>query len=445
MIERLLLVLAGLSLCLYSSGCREEAAYPARPLNMICPWSVGGGTDRVSRQIAFFLEHELDVPVNVINATGGRGVTGHGRILGARADGYTLGMVTLELNMLHWQDLTSITWQDAEPLLSVNEDAAAIWVRRDSPWSSIDQLLDDVRRNPGQLTASGTASGGAWHLALAGWLEAAGLKPQDIKWIPMNGSAPSLQELMSGGIDLVCCSLPEARTRLADFRCLAVMSESRVPGWDDVPTMVEMGIDWTLVGWRGLAVPVGTPPDRVRRLVEALRRIVTGETRIQGKTFPDFMRSEGFNNRWRAPEAFGAFLQTNDAKFGRLLTSPAFATIGTGRVGPMLYPAGLAVIGTLLLGLLVTRHRKALQATEPAADVHVNRGAAVITLIVMYLLAAEWLGFVLTAGCLLFLMQLLLGAHWLTSLMTTGTFVPVTYYVFAHLLRVPLPRGLIDL
>ena len=86
------------------------------------------------------------------------------------------------------------------------------------------------------------------------------------------------------------------------------------------------------------------------------------------------------------------------------------------------------------------------RASQVRCGSDVKRGsAAVITLIVMYLLAAEWLGFVLTAGCLLFLMQLLLGARWLTSLMTTVTFVPVTYYVFAHLLRVPLPRGLIDL
>ena len=410
----------------------------------------------MSRQIAFFLEHELDVPVNVINATGGRGVTGHGRILRARADGYTLGMVTLELNMLHWQDLTSITWQDAEPLLSVNEDAAAIWVRRDSPWATIDDLLDDVRQNPGQLTASGTASGGAWHLALAGWLEAAGLQPQDIKWIPMNGSAPSLQELLSGGIDLVCCSLPEARTRLADFRCLAVMSETRVPGWDDIPTMRESGIDWTLVGWRGLAVPVGTPPERVQRLVAALRRIVTGQTQFRGKTFPEFMRSEGFNNRWREPDEFRGFLQTNDAKFGRLLTSPAFATIGAGRIGPMVYPSGLAVIGMVLIGYLMMRPGWKRDTTESSGDaigdatgltgqLHIGRGAVVVLLVMTYLFAAESWGFMLTAGGLLFLMQMLLGTRWQTSLMITLAFVPVTYYVFAHVLRVPLPRGLIDL
>ena len=451
MIRRSLLWVAS-ALLLCSTGCRDEAAYPARPLTVICPWSVGGGTDRVSRQIAFYLEHELGVPVNVINATGGRGVTGHGRILKARPDGYTLGMVTLELNMLHWQDLTSITWRDAEPLMSVNEDAAAIWVRRDSPWSTIGELLQDVRQDPGQLTASGTASGGAWHLALAGWLEAAGLQPQDIKWIPMNGSAPSLQELMSGGIDLVCCSLPEARTRLADLRCLAVMSESRVPGWDEVPTMIESGTDWTLVGWRGLAVPAGTPPDRTRLLVGALRRIVSGETRIQGKTFPEFMQSEGFNNRWRPPEDFRDFLQVNDAKFGRLLTSPAFAQIGSGRVGPLLYPAGLAVIGILVVaGLWIGRRQvtpvtntATNTVTNTAAPVHVWRGAAVVGLVVVYLLGAEWLGFLLTAGCLLLVMQILLGARWVTSLIITLTFVPVTYFLFAHLLRVPLPRGLID-
>lgn len=218
------------------SGCSTEEHYPNRPITLVCPWSVGGGTDRVSRQMAFYLEYELGVPVNVINATGGRGVTGHSRGLRSRPDGYTIAMMTVELNMLHHQDLTSITWQDSEPLMSLNEDAAAIFVQEDAPWKDANELLEHVRQHPRELTASGTAVGGIWHLALAGWLQSSGLDPNDIKWIPMNGSAPSLQELASGGIDLVCCSLPEART-FGTLRSLGVMAEEKVPGYENVPTL----------------------------------------------------------------------------------------------------------------------------------------------------------------------------------------------------------------
>lgn len=98
------------------SGCSRSDEYPNRPITLVCPWSVGGGTDLCSRQMAYYLKEELGVPVNVINATGGRGVTGHSRSLKARPDGYTIGTITLELNMLHWQGLTNLTYKDAELL-----------------------------------------------------------------------------------------------------------------------------------------------------------------------------------------------------------------------------------------------------------------------------------------------------------------------------------------
>ena len=216
-------------ICILFSGCAQQESYPNAPITMIVPWGVGGGTDRVSRQMARFLEEELHVPVNVVNATGGRGVTGHSRGLHARPDGYTITMMTLELNMLHWQDLSEISWKEGIPLMSVNEDAAAVFVREDSPWKTLADLIAAVKANPGKLTASGTASGGAWHLATSVWLDAAGLDPSDVKWIPMNGSSASLQELLSNGLDFVCCSLPEAKTQLESkqVRSLGVMSTER--------------------------------------------------------------------------------------------------------------------------------------------------------------------------------------------------------------------------
>ena len=90
------------------SGCGQERRFPHQPIIIICPWSAGGGTDRVSRQVAAQLEKNLGVPVNVINATGGSGVTGHTRCARARPDGYTLTMVTGEVNMVHWCGLASV-------------------------------------------------------------------------------------------------------------------------------------------------------------------------------------------------------------------------------------------------------------------------------------------------------------------------------------------------
>jgi tripartite-type tricarboxylate transporter receptor subunit TctC len=92
-------------------GCGQQQPFPSRPITLICPWSAGGGTDRVSRQMAMQLERRLGVPVNVINATGGSGVTGLTRGARSRPDGSTLMMMTVELSMLHWRGLTTITYE----------------------------------------------------------------------------------------------------------------------------------------------------------------------------------------------------------------------------------------------------------------------------------------------------------------------------------------------
>ena len=122
----------GLCCALVMAGCSSRGSYPSRPVVLVCPWSPGGGTDNVSRQIAAQLQRVLGVPVNVVNATGGGGVTGHTRGALARPDGYTLTMATVELNMLHWRGLTKVSYRDFEPLVLLNRDDAAVFVRQNA-------------------------------------------------------------------------------------------------------------------------------------------------------------------------------------------------------------------------------------------------------------------------------------------------------------------------
>ena len=136
----------GLSVTTHLSAARP---YPHRPIVLVCPWAAGGGTDIVSRNVAAHLETQLHVPVNVINATGGKGVTGHSRGLRARPDGYTLTMITLELNMMHWSGLTSLTVADCEPLVSLNEDYAALFVLAGAPWKTLPELEQAIRAYSG--------------------------------------------------------------------------------------------------------------------------------------------------------------------------------------------------------------------------------------------------------------------------------------------------------
>src|ERR1051325_7574117 len=78
-----------------------QAAYPERPITLIVPWGAGGGTDATARIIAALMEKELKQPINVVNRTGGSGVVGHDAIAKAAPDGYTIGMITVEITMMH--------------------------------------------------------------------------------------------------------------------------------------------------------------------------------------------------------------------------------------------------------------------------------------------------------------------------------------------------------
>jgi len=413
----------------------------------------------VSRQMAYFLEAKLDTPCTVINATGGQGVTGHRRGMMSRPDGYTIAVVTFELNTLHHQNLTTLTYQDMEPLMSVNEDATAIWVSVDSPWKSLDDLVDEIQNRPGELTASGTATGGAWHLAFAGWLQSANLNVGDVKWIPKGGADPSIQELMSGGIDLVCCSLPEAKQYYdrGELRALGVMAEETVPGFENIPTMSEQGYDWVLVGWRGFAVPPGTPENRIEILQTAMHSIVTGEVSVDGKTFPDFMKQRGFNNRWRTSQDFRNFLARNDRALGKLLNSEAFDSLSEGTVGPYDFPA---IISLLLAGLVAvhvlmpspadTKTKSLDREPEHSASAKSSTESVInsvinivcgLAMVLLYLLLAETVGFLILMTVMLGLFLWRLGTRWLSAAAISVVLVPLVYYLFAVILRVPLPRG----
>jgi tripartite-type tricarboxylate transporter receptor subunit TctC len=428
-----------IALGLLAASCRGDKAFPSAPILLVCPWSAGGGTDRVARQMAALLEQDLRVPVNVVNATGGDGVTGHSRGALARADGYTLTLVTIEITTLHWRGMTTVSPQDFAPVGLVNRDAGAVFVRADAPWKTLRDLEDAIRAQPGRLRASGTATAGIWHLGLAGWLAAVGLTPRHVLWVSIAGSSPSLQELMAGGIDMVSCSLPEAQALLlaGRIRSLGVMSEARLPQFPDVPTFREQGVDWTLGTLRGIGAPVDTPPDRVRVLAEAVQRVTLGEA------YQSAMKRAGFTPVHQDPAAFSATLTETDARLGALLRSEAFRGLESRQFGPMFFPkALLAALVLVLLGLAATARREA-SPTAPAAPGAGWRFAEVVLWIVLYLALAEWLGFIVTAGLLLLAHLLRLGTRPTVAFPLAAVLVPLVYHLFAVILRVPLPRGLL--
>ena len=110
------LALAAITAAAAFGAGSAAAAWPERPVTLIVPWGAGGGTDATARIIGSLLEKELGQPVTVVNRTGGSGVVGHQAISSAPPDGYTIGLITVEIGMMHWQGLTDISGASYTPI-----------------------------------------------------------------------------------------------------------------------------------------------------------------------------------------------------------------------------------------------------------------------------------------------------------------------------------------
>ena len=177
------------------------------------------------------LEQELGVPVNVVNRTGGSGVVGHSAIATAAPDGYTLGIVTVEIGMMHWQGLTELTYEDYTPLALFNDDPAGLQVRADATGQTAQACSRRSRpaRASTRRRAPARAASGTWRSPAC--CRKPGSPPTAVPWVPSQGAAPGLQDLVAGGVDIVTCSVPEAQAlhRGRRVKSLAVMCERAQP------------------------------------------------------------------------------------------------------------------------------------------------------------------------------------------------------------------------
>ena len=298
------------------------AQYPQRPVQLIVPWGAGGGTDATARIIATLLEKELKQPFNVVNRTGGSGVVGHDAIAKATPDGYTIGLITVEITMMHHVGLTQLKHTDYTPIGLVNADPAAINVRADSPYKSVKDLIAAIKANPGKMKASGTGQGGIWHLAIAGLLKQQGIDPNALPWVPSNGAAPGMQDMVAGGVDVVPCSIPEARAMIdaGKARALAIMDANPPALYPNVPTLKkELNSDWAIAAWRVIAAPKGIPADAQKTLTTALKKV------YDSKEYKEFMASRGFGVIWADPAETTKFMAQSDQNLGAALKAVGLA------------------------------------------------------------------------------------------------------------------------
>jgi len=279
-------------------------SWPTRPVTIIVPWAAGGGADTVTRIIAGGLEREIPQPVNVVNRTGGNGVIGHVFIANAAPDGYTIGVGTSEIANFKVLGQSEIAPASYDLISRISLIPAGVTVKAGGPWPDFAAFAAALREGrKGQYTGSGVGTGGAWHLAAAGMTRAMGLEADRIRWVPSQGGAPALQDLVAGGISVFTGSPVEAKA-LADagqVRVVATMGNARMGLFPDAPTLKELGLDWTFENWFGFVAPRNIPAPVRARLVEALAR-AHARADVQ-----EMMRARGIVPIWESSEAFAAF------------------------------------------------------------------------------------------------------------------------------------------
>ncbi|MDR1518578.1 MAG: tripartite tricarboxylate transporter substrate binding protein [Planctomycetota bacterium] len=265
--------------------------YPVRAVSVICPYNPGGATDRIGRYFADALQKEIGIPFNVVNRTGGNGVTGHNALATARPDGYTLGLISMDIATLKFMGLTELTPDDFDLITQCMLSVPGFMVRKDSKYHTFQQIVDDIRSRPGQITLIGTTISGPYDLMRLAVMKKLGLKADDVKFIPTTGAAAAVVELLGGHADFAVLALGEAVPQLqsGEFRCLVHSGTERVPTFPDIPSLREQGIDVVLSASVGVGAPKGTPKEILTFLRERIDAIRASDD------YGKFLSANGFN------------------------------------------------------------------------------------------------------------------------------------------------------
>ena len=249
-------------------------------------------------------EKYLGQTINVVNQTGGAGAIGHNAIRAARPDGYTIGMITFELNSLPPQGLVPFTWKDFDPLMRINTDPAALTVRKDAPYNTVRGFVDYAKAHPDEITIGNSAPGSVWNIAAGLVAEKTGIK---VKHVPFDGAQPAVTALVGGHIKAVAVSVAEVRGQVqaGNLKILGVMSSERDKIFPDVPTFKEQGVDVEFYTWRGLALPKGVPANIKAKISDAYKKA------FDSKEFQEFAAKASLNLAYLNAADFTKFLSQN--------------------------------------------------------------------------------------------------------------------------------------
>ena len=294
-------------------GFQANAAdFPSKGIQLIVPYSAGGGTDLVARAFADAANKNLPEAIGVVNRTGGGGAVGLTAIAKARPNGYTIGMGTAEITMLPHMGLASFKADEFKAIAQLNGDPAAITVREDAPWQTVEEFLAYAKEHPKEVRVGNSGTGAIWHLAAEALSKETGAEFNNI---PFEGANPAVTALLGGHIEAVSVSPAEVSNfvNAGQLRMLGVMADERVKAFPDVPTLKEGGIDLSIGTWRGIVVPKGLPEDALAVISEATKKAA------DDATFQDQLAKMNLNFAYLDGDAFQEKIARDDEFYNQLM------------------------------------------------------------------------------------------------------------------------------
>lgn len=302
-------------------GTLQAQGYPEEHLSLVVPFSAGGPTDAVGRLLAQEFEERLSQPVVVKNIDGAGSTIGTTNVAQAEPDGYTLLLATSTAMVISphiYETLGYDGYRSFDPIGLVTEAPFLVLVREQSSYQTLEDLLQYGRDNPGVLNYATPGVGTVQHLSLERIVAAGNFEAVHI---PFKGTSGSRTAFLGDQVDFTL-ETPNSAAPLieaGEARALAVLSEERIAGFDDVPTTVEQGMDVTAQAWFSLMAPAGTPEDRLAILRDTLAQVLGDEGLIKS------MKGAGFTPTAMATSDFEDRLETQFELFGSLVETAGIA------------------------------------------------------------------------------------------------------------------------
>ena len=299
--------------CFAVSPASAQNSFPSKPITMLVPFGAGGALDLIARVLADGLRNELGQTILVDNKPGASGLLAMRLAAGAAPDGYTI-ILSSESNHILLPLLDSKFPMDVAkefvPVSLSGQFQHTLIVKKELPVSSVKELVDYLRANPGKLSFGSSGVGTQAHIA-GEYLSL--LTQSKMVHVPYRSSPAALNDLLAGNLDINFQSMPAVRSYVDSprLKMLAVLSSERLKELPDMPTMAETGFpDFVLSSWMGLFGPAGLPSDIRQQLSEALVKVGKNpelQARIRGAgiepvgsdagTFTQFVDAEG--KKWK--------------------------------------------------------------------------------------------------------------------------------------------------